>query len=122
MFYLWPENGPAYGAAWHSNSGRTGSPPGQDDHADREYGYPQRNKTATAPPTFVADSVVAVSLTTREAIRTEPPYLGNSKWLTVACKFADNPSEPQPISFFTDMYRNSFPGWITISVKHRMTR
>lgn len=33
---------------------------------------------------------------------------GNTRWLTIACKFADFAEEPQPLSFFDDMYANSY--------------
>ncbi|MEZ4519263.1 MAG: hypothetical protein R3C44_21385 [Chloroflexota bacterium] len=38
------------------------------------------------------------------------PVTGNTKWVSIACKFADIADEPQPLSYFQNMYANSFPG------------
>jgi M6 family metalloprotease-like protein len=36
---------------------------------------------------------------------------GNQPWLTVMCKFPDDPDEPRPLAYFKDMYANSYP-WL----------
>jgi M6 family metalloprotease-like protein len=35
---------------------------------------------------------------------------GPQPWISVLCKFADIPDEPQPRPFFAEMYSNSYPG------------
>ena len=35
---------------------------------------------------------------------------GRPPWISIACKFADVAAEPKPASYFTDMYRATFPG------------
>lgn len=50
------------------------------------------------------------------------PILGNVKWLTIACKFADVADEPEPMSFFQSMYAATYPGldhyWREVSNDH----
>jgi hypothetical protein len=35
---------------------------------------------------------------------------GNTKWLSIGCKFADIATEPKPLSYFQNMYATSYPG------------
>lgn len=35
---------------------------------------------------------------------------GNTRWITVACKFPNRPNEPYPLTFFQEMYANVYPG------------
>lgn len=35
---------------------------------------------------------------------------GNTRWITVACKFPNRSDEPYPLSFFQEMYANIYPG------------
>lgn len=34
---------------------------------------------------------------------------GNQPWITILCKFSDYPTAIQPLSYFQDMYANSYP-------------
>jgi hypothetical protein len=44
---------------------------------------------------------------------------GSQPWVSILCKFADNPDEPQPVSFFAGQYSSVWPGldhyWRTLS-------
>lgn len=53
---------------------------------------------------FVVESI-ALAAGSRLATPT-----GNTRWITVACKFADVGAEQRSPAFFADMYRNSYPG------------
>lgn len=35
---------------------------------------------------------------------------GNTKWVSIGCKFADIADEPRPLSYFQTMYANTYPG------------
>jgi hypothetical protein len=35
---------------------------------------------------------------------------GNQRWISILCKFSDVPAEPNPLSYFQDMYRSTRPG------------
>lgn len=47
---------------------------------------------------------------------------GNTRWITVACKFANVTDEPRTVDFFRQMYRNEYPGldhyWRQASYDH----
>jgi M6 family metalloprotease-like protein len=36
--------------------------------------------------------------------------IGTKSWASILCKFADEPDEPRPLSFFKEMYANTYPG------------
>jgi M6 family metalloprotease-like protein len=36
--------------------------------------------------------------------------IGNQRWISILCKFSDVPAEPNPLSYFQDMYRSTRPG------------
>ncbi len=40
-----------------------------------------------------------------------PAVSGNTKWLTIACKFADVAEEPRPLAYFSQMYSAAYPGF-----------
>ena len=58
-----------------------------------------------APGVHVASAALAPG-----AVMVSPEVSGNTKWLSIACKFADIADEPKPPSYFTTMYANSYPG------------
>jgi hypothetical protein len=35
--------------------------------------------------------------------------IGNQRWLSLLCKFADNPDEPHTLDFYADLYGDSYP-------------
>ena len=50
------------------------------------------------------------------------PLLGSVPWVSVLCKFADIPAEPQPLSYFQNMFANQYPlldhYWRAVSYGH----
>ena len=36
--------------------------------------------------------------------------VGTQPWVSILCKFADYPDEPQPLSYFEEMYSHDYPG------------
>jgi hypothetical protein len=48
------------------------------------------------------------AMDSREADKTE--ITGNTKWVSIACKFADIPDEPKSLAYFQNMYANAYPG------------
>lgn len=74
---------------------------------------------STIAPILPVVSIRAADPTPASGAPNTAAVVGNNKWLTIACKFADVPEEPRNIGFFQEMYRNTFPGldhyWRTIS-------
>jgi M6 family metalloprotease-like protein len=58
-----------------------------------------------APGVPVASAALAPG-----AAMVSPEVSGNTKWLSIACKFADVADEPKPLSYFQNMYANTYPG------------
>jgi M6 family metalloprotease-like protein len=40
----------------------------------------------------------------------KPEVIGSQPWITLLCKFSDIGTEPQPVSYFTEMYSSTWPG------------
>jgi M6 family metalloprotease-like protein len=65
----------------------------------------------TTSGTNVSEKLVVSAiqpLDSREADKSA--VTGNTKWVSIACKFADIPDEPKPLSYFQNMYANAYPG------------
>ncbi len=59
---------------------------------------------AAAPGVAVASAMLAPG-----AVMLSPEVSGNTKWLTIACKFADVASISRNMSYFRNMYANIYP-------------
>ncbi len=44
------------------------------------------------------------------AVMLSPEVSGNTKWLSIACKFADVADQPKTMSYFRNMYASTYPG------------
>lgn len=44
------------------------------------------------------------------AVMLPPEVSGNTRWVTIACKFADVADEPRTVAYYREMYRNTYPG------------
>lgn len=64
---------------------------------------------ATDDPAAAGVAVASVVLAPG-AVLASPEVSGNTKWLTIACKFADVVDEPRPLNFFQNMYASTYPG------------
>ena len=71
---------------------------------------------AEAESALAADDPAALSVPVASAAlapgaaMVSPEVSGNTKWLSIACKFADVADEPKPLSYFQNMYANTYPG------------
>ena len=45
----------------------------------------------------------------RLSVPQAPSLSGPQPWITVLCKFSDNPNEPKPVSYFQNMYDSAYP-------------
>lgn len=63
--------------------------------------------TAGSTPVVAVRAVVAAN---PSAPAPSTAVLGNTKWLTIACKFPDVAAEPEPLSYFQNMYAATYPG------------
>lgn len=63
--------------------------------------------------TWLADGSLHVESLQREdsaPAALKPEVTGSQPWISIACKFADIITETRPISYFTQMYANAYPG------------
>ena len=66
----------------------------------------QAPNAQSAARTFQVTSIAALP----EADSASAAVNGSQKWITIMCKFQGNTSEPNPLSFFQNMYINAYPG------------
>ncbi len=64
----------------------------------------------SADDSAVPGVAVASAALAPGAVMASPEVSGNTKWLSIACKFADVADSPRPMRFFRDMYVNTYPG------------
>ena len=49
-------------------------------------------------------------LSNRDQTKASKAVTGSRPWVSILCKFSDVASEPQPLSYFQNMYASTFPG------------
>jgi hypothetical protein len=65
---------------------------------------------ATANATAGMFTVTAIEPAPTTRATEAAAVTGNTKWLSIGCKFADITDEPKPLSYFQNMYGSTYPG------------
>lgn len=55
-------------------------------------------------------SRIRVQTIGRVGVEVSPELAGAQPWISIGCMFADEPEEPQTLSYFQNMYSSSYPG------------
>lgn len=69
--------------------------------------WAQRASPARARPALEVDALVLVDLEEPSAISA---LTGSHPWVSLMCKFSDKPAQPKALSYFLNMFANSYPG------------
>lgn len=72
--------------------------------------WASRELNRTDKPIFLVQTAhIGSSPSNADSVNMSVPIIGSQPWVSILCKFADDSSEPKPLSFFEEMYANRYP-------------
>ncbi len=70
--------------------------------------HPAERVDPSAPIEFLAGRITLENENFQSAL--PDSVIGSQPWVSVMCKFSDVSTEPKPLTYFNNMYVNSYPG------------